>query len=211
MGWSICVCGGNTVIDLSIHDEIRVGNFVKINFQRYFGDTGVTLKYTDYYRHTIDGEVYTPTGTLMSISSVKSEMKVSAGTVSVTLAGLPDEDYQYIKNNRLKWASIQIYRAFFDDNGDPLWGADSVVLEPQTRFKGIISNYSLTEDYDINTKTASNIILLECTSSVILLQNKIAGRKTNQQSQQQFYPDDLSMNRVTTIQDTDFVFGYKQE
>jgi hypothetical protein len=43
-----------------------------------------------------------------------------------------------------------------------------------------------------------------------LFKVKTAGRKTNRQSQQRFFPSDVSMNRVTTIANTDFMFGFDE-
>jgi len=52
--------------------------------------------------------------------------------------------------------------------------------------------------------------MLECSSSVGLLGQKISGRKTNPQSQNRFYPSDRSMDRVPTLKGTKFNFGAPQ-
>jgi len=57
-----------------------------------------------------------------------------------------------------------------------------------------------------SSKGTISIILL-ATSSIDLLNNKITGRRTNPLDQKQFYPNDLSMDRVFLIANSNFNFG----
>jgi hypothetical protein len=45
---------------------------------------------------------------------------------------------------------------------------------------------------------------------VNVLENKVAGRKTNPKSQKQFYPSDRSMDRVPTLKGATYNFGAPQ-
>jgi len=78
---------------------------------------------------------------------------------------------------------------------------------PLARFRGFVNNYSLQEDYDNSTRTSTNTLVLVCSSSLDVLSNKVNGRKTNPYSQKRFYPDDLSMDRVPTLENATFDFG----
>ena len=72
---------------------------------------------------------------------------------------------------------------------------------------GIINNYSLDEEHDVDARTSSNTISLVCASVVEILDKKIAGRKTNPKSFRAFVTDDASMDRVPSLVGANFDFG----
>jgi hypothetical protein len=76
-----------------------------------------------------------------------------------------------------------------------------------TKYRGFVNNYSLQEDFDIVSRTSTNSIILICNSAVDVLQNKFTGRKTNPESQKKFFPNDVSMDRVPTLENATFDFG----
>ena len=50
-------------------------------------------------------------------------------------------------------------------------------------------------------------MILTCASNVDILNNKVQGRKTNSESQRKYFPTDLSMERVATLENSYFDFG----
>ena len=99
---------------------------------------------------------------------------------------------------------MRVYRLF----SNPSTGAVlSIAGNPAGRFRGYVNNYSLQEEWDNQTRTATNTIVLQCASSVDVLNNKIAGRKTNPESQKRFYPTDVSFDRVPNLENATFNFG----
>jgi hypothetical protein len=82
-----------------------------------------------------------------------------------------------------------------------------ITINPIGRFFGFVNNYQLAEDYSIETRTASNTIVMTCSSVVDVLDNKISGRKTNPASQKLYFPNDLSMDRVPSLVNSVFNFG----
>jgi hypothetical protein len=143
----------------------------------------------------------------MGVGSSSSEMRVSGGEMVITLSGLPNSSIYAIINSKIKGSPIKIYRALFNAQTGAFL---SITGNPVGRFNGYVTNYSLNEEYDNDTKTSSNTLVLTCTSVVAVLENKIAGRKTNPSSQKKFYPDDLSMDRVPNLEKTTFNFGAPQ-
>jgi hypothetical protein len=99
---------------------------------------------------------------------------------------------------------VRIYRALFN-------AATGAYLDiegnPLGRFRGFVNNYSLNEELDNTNKTATNTLVLTCASAANVLQNKIAGRRTNPESQKRYYPTDISMDRVPNLENATFNFG----
>jgi hypothetical protein len=83
----------------------------------------------------------------------------------------------------------------------------SITGNPVGRFFGIVNNYSLQEEYDVASRTSSNTIVIVCSSTVEILSNKVAGRRTNPQDQKAFYASDTSMDRVPNLVGASFNFG----
>jgi hypothetical protein len=83
----------------------------------------------------------------------------------------------------------------------------AITGNPVGRFFGLVNNYSLQEDYDVTARTSSNTIVIVCSSAVEILNNKLAGRRTNPIDQKSFYPSDLSMDRVPKLVGANYQFG----
>jgi hypothetical protein len=74
-------------------------------------------------------------------------------------------------------------------------------------FQGVVTNYGFSEQYNEWSTESSLIINLSCSSLVDMLNTKITGRRTNQESMNQFYPSDSSFNRITNLVGRPFDFG----
>jgi hypothetical protein len=158
--------------------------------------------------YTNDGYTYLGLGKLMSISSSASELTSSSGEITITISGIPNSSIYEIVNSRVKGSPVVVERAYFNPN----------TLEPLNftsgknttgRYLGFINNYSLNEEYDYMRKSNTNTIVLQCSSSIDFLSNKYGGRKTNPYSENRYFPNDRSMDRVPTLQNATFDFGKK--
>jgi hypothetical protein len=198
------------MIDLTSYPSIQSNLFVRIQVDEY--RTSPTdeyepqiLKFSDRRGNfTINSEVYTGLGNLMSVSSSSSEIRVSEGELVITLAGVPNDSIYEIINSKIKGCPVRVYRALFNASTGTFL---NIAGNPLGRFRGFVNNYSLNEEYDVDSRTSSNTLVLTCNSSVSVLQNKIAGRKTNPSSQKTFYPGDVSMDRVPNLENAIFDFG----
>ena len=195
---------------------IQTALFVRIQVDQYSpyigsGYTQEILRFSDHHSpFTINGEVYIPLGRLMNITSSRSEIRASSNTVDITIMGIPDTSIREIVSSNIKSSPVKIYRAFFDSRGTlitDLATPDPNFQNPVGRFSGFVNNYTLQEQYDSITRISSNTIQFQCSSVVDLLSKKVSGRRTNQSSQQRFFPTDVSMNRVSTLEGTTFNFG----
>jgi hypothetical protein len=179
-------------------------------YKIYPGDTpqAVALTFSDLNRGNnivYDGYTYIGLGVLMGVTTSNSELKPSSSELTITVTGIPNESIYQILNSKIKGCQVIIYRVICDGvTGEVL---NLIEANPFARFRGFVNNYSLQEEYDVNTRTSRNTMLLICKSSLDVLQNKIAGRLTNPTSEKKYFPYDLSMDRVPALQNTSFNFG----
>lgn len=200
-------------IDLSSYTAIEAGLFVKIQVDYYKSSPSATpssetLLFSDYRGTvTVDGDEYVGLGKLLNISATSSELRSSTGSVTITISGIPNTSIAEIVNSRLKGSPVSIWRMVFDPvTQTPL----AITGNPAGRFFGIVSNYSLEEDHNIDTRTSTNTISMICTSNMEFLENKITGRKMNPKSMKALYPDDVSFDRVPSLVGANFNFGAPQ-
>lgn len=187
-------------IDLSGYSNVQTGLFVSIDIN----GTDI-LRFSDYNATiTIDGHEYKGLGQFVNITTSTSELKSSTGNVTLTLSGVPSTSITDITPLGLKGAKVIVQRIFFDAVTQTVLAISG---NPVGRFFGIIDNYTLNEEYDINSRTSMTSISFTCSSLVDLLENKIAGRKTNPSSYKSFYPSDSSMDRVPSLVGANFDFG----
>lgn len=192
--------------NLDSYTSVRAGLFVRLQIDQYRttpsgGYTNQVLRFSDYDATvSINGESYTPLGRLLNVTQSTNELRPTENPVTITLSGIPTNAINEIVNSKIKGAPITIYRGYFDMAGAQIGDFGG-------RFIGSVNNYSIQEEWDVSSRSASHIMLLECNSSVGLLEQKIAGRKTNPQSQQKFYSGDTSMNRVPNLVGSKFNFG----
>jgi hypothetical protein len=196
--------------DLTTIDSIQSNIFVRIQVDQYRTTSGGSynqqiLKFSDYNgSYVINGETYIGLGNLMGITSTTSEVKASSNELSITISGIPDSAIAEIVHSKIKGSPVRIYRALFNPvNGTLL----SLAENPIARYRGFVNNYSLTEDWNQDDRLSTNTITLICASSLDVLSNKMSGRRTNPVSEKLFYPTDVSMDRVPTLENATFNFG----
>lgn len=200
-------------IDLSSYSAIASALIVKITVDDYRTTSGGTysqqiLRFSDWNQSiTYDGETYLGMGKFVGITSTSSELKSTAGGITITISGIPNTSIAEIVHSRIKGSPIEVRRIVFD----PVTLTQLAITgNPAGRFFGIINNYGLDEEYDPIARTSSNTISLICASTSEVLEKKLAGRKTNSKSHRSFYPTDPSMDRVSNLVGANFNFGVPQ-
>jgi hypothetical protein len=187
-------------VNLSGYRAIQAAMFVRLDIEGYD-----VLRFSDLGRnYTLDGEEYTNLGSLLSVTGSVSEVRATESEFSIAISGIPTNAVAEILNNNPKGSGIVVKRGFFN----PLTGALlSVDGNPAIKFDGIVTNYSMDEEWDFAAQTASHTIVLICSNTVGILRNKVAGRRTNPYDQERFFPGDKSMTRVPTVANSNFQFG----
>ena len=186
------------MIDLRSYTALETAVFVKWevpNFSTaYVSDYNTSIVY--------GGNTYTNIGNLLSVSGATSELKASAGELVIGLSGVPTGSIADILNQEIKGSTISVYRAYFNaTTHSALNIIDGGNVE--LHFKGIVTNYSVTDTVDIGNQLATSTITLTCNSMVEILNNKVNGRRTNPTD----FPNESSMSRVQALANSNFNFG----
>ena len=184
-------------VDLSSYPSIWTSLFVRLDVE----GLGV-LRFSDYnVPYTINSESYAALGSLMNVSDSTSELRLSESELTITLSGIPTANIDTVLDYKMKGSPVQIYRGIFNPN------TGAALTSPVGKFKGIVNNFALQEEFGEGGKDSSVTILLTCTSLVGILNDKLAGRFTNPTSHKTFFPNDLSMDRVPNLVNSNFNFG----
>lgn len=157
-----------------------------------------------YQPITINSNTYTELGAFLQIGEIQEDLKTTNGDVMVSLSGIPSEaNYMnLVLNTQIKGGEIVIKRGFFDvETLVPIPG------EVYERYRGVITNYAIDETENILNGELSNMITITCASINTVLENKIAGQRTNTTDRQKYFPGDISFDRVKELQNTSFDFG----
>jgi hypothetical protein len=173
--------------------------FVKLIVTPEIG-TPVTHTFSTSFRtETIDGVVYQALGTLLNIGTQQRDLRVTSSDTTITLSGLDSDNIYIVLGTKIKGSPIEIYRGFYDDNYN--------LVNTVRRFNGIITSYTITEDLQQDNNIDNFVISVNCSAYKTILENRIAGRKTNSNSWKEFNPTDISMDRVQAISEAYFDFG----
>ena len=188
------------ILNLTSYGSIESNLFVKITLP------SSSLLFSDRLVSTvINGDTYVGLGKLLTITSSSSELRSSSGELTIGISGVPDSSITDLLAANIKGNSIKVSRGLFNATTGAF--LSTVTGNPVNRFVGYVNNLALEEEYDVDTRTSSNTILLTCASNVDIMNNKIAGRKTNPSSHKRFFPNDIAMDRVPNLESSYFDFG----
>ena len=153
---------------------------------------------SSYQNETIDGNVYLALGGLLQVGSQNRNIRVTQADTTVALSGIDGNNIYVVLGTKIRGSELEIYRGFYDAN---------MVLEVPVyqRFRGIVTTYAITEDREGQDDTFT--VSVGASSYKTVLENRIAGRKTNKESWQFFNSTDVSMNQVYSISGVQFDFG----
>lgn len=155
---------------------------------------------------TVNGITFTGLGDLMNISDIQRDIKATGADMTVSLTGIDGSNVGMILGSEIKGATVEVWRGFFDSNNQIIQTPTQQFFK---RYQGIVNNVSISEDFDEKLRTRVATCSVSCASIRMVLENRIAGIKTNDVSWKSIYPGDASMNRVATIVAQYFDFGKK--
>ena len=160
------------------------------------------LRLSDYiYEDTIGGNAFVPLGRLLSISSGSNDIRSTPGELTISLSGIPNVNIAEFTNNRVKGSAIEVWRKFY--NATTLAAIGSEI----GRYKGLVTNFGIEEDYDIAGASSTVTIIVTASSTQQVIQNKVSGRRTNPADQNALYPSDLSFDRVLKLSKSNLNWG----
>jgi hypothetical protein len=179
---------------------VNNAEFVKLTIYNEYANTANANVYTfssSYQEETIDGQVYSPMGGLLAIGVQQRDIRVTSADTSLSLSGIDGNNMAIVLGSLIRGSKLEITRGFYNNN--------YVLTSNAKRFTGIVTNYNISEERQDQEDNFT--ITLNASSFKTVLENRIAGRKTNSESWKEINPTDTSMDRVPSLADRSFDFG----
>lgn len=176
---------------------------------------------SSYKPETISGITYRDLGALMAVGTHQRDITSTNYDTAIGITGIDPYYIYWVAGGpatapvpvpgqadipigyypMIKGSTVTITRGFYNDN--------YILTGNALRFTGIVTSYSIQEqrDSDIAALNDTYTIALQCSSYLTVLENRVAGRKTNSVSWKYFNPSDTSMDRVAGLENKQFDFG----
>lgn len=183
-----------------------------------------TIRYADFVRMTtpsatyrfattptaitvpaVDAEPFTALGQLVKVGNATRDIKSTANETTVTLTGIDPVMLGLVLGTEIKGAQLEMWHGFFDANGQLITTGGTGGL--YQFFNGYVNSFGISEQWFEEVRGYIGTITISASSIQLILQNRLAGRYTNNNSWQFYAPNDTSMNRVAFIQTINYAFG----
>ena len=221
----------NEIAPVENTNLIRYADFVRITtpsatYRFATTPTAITVP-------SVDSEPFTALGQLVKVGDAIRDIKSTANETTVTLTGIEPAMLALVLGTQIKGAQIEMWHGFFNANGQLTSGAlpvtwinnltlnvnwqnqtsENVTWTSDTNgtlykfFTGYINSFTINEQWFEEVRGYLGTITVSASSIQLILQNRISGRYTNNNSWQFYAPNDTSMNRVAFIQTINYAFG----
>jgi hypothetical protein len=193
----------NNIIPLQNTNNIRMADFVRVTTASAtyrFATTPNVLTIP-----AVDSEPFDALGSLVKIGDVQRDIKSTANETSITLVGLDTALLGWVLGHDIKGSQIEMWHGFFNTDNELITTGGTGGL--YKFFTGYISTFSISEQWMEEARQYIGTISASASSIQIILQNRTAGRYTNDNAWQFFNPGDTSMNRVNFIETINYAFG----
>lgn len=195
----------NIITPVENTNNIRMADFVRVTTPTAvyrFATTPSALTIP-----AIDSQPFDGLGALVQIGEVQRDIKSTANETSVTLVGLDTALLGWVLGHEIKGSQIEMWHGFFNTEGALITGGGSSGSGLYQYFNGYINSFSISEQWMEEVRQYVGLISVNASSIQIILQNRTAGRYTNDNAWQFFNPGDTSMNRVSFIETINYFFG----
>jgi hypothetical protein len=181
----------------------------------------------------IDSQPFSGLSQLVSVGSAQRDIKSTANETTLTLVGIDTTMLSLVLGAGVKGSKIEMWHGFFDSNGqlitsnNVLWVNNAVQpikwINSSTNtvnwtstttnsglyqfFIGYINSFTISEQWSEEIRNYVGVITVSASSIQLILQNRIAGRYTNNNSWQFYNSTDTSMARVNYISTANYLFG----
>ena len=162
--------------------------------QTQAGIIGITYYISNCYREVVNpdnSKTYQALAGFLSVSEIQNNISNANDEVQVSLSAIPPTYIAATLGTQIKGGEINIYRAFFN------YTTQQVITNAvYKRFTGVISNFSVQEDLNAAgaSPDVSHTITIIASSIMGVLENKVSGRRTNQEDYQIFWTELNNVN-----------------
>jgi hypothetical protein len=179
---------------------------------------GTTYHISNCYKDVSHGgNTYQALAGFLTVSDIQNNISNSSEELQLGLSAIPSTYIEEILGQPIKGGSIQIYRAFFNYRTQEV-----LTGEVYKRFSGVITNFAVNEDTNIDSQNAeiTHTITVMASNVMGVLENRVSGRRTNRQDYQVNWGEtyftvdittDPSMDRVEALHNANFDFGRKYQ
>lgn len=193
----------NVITPVEGTNNIRMADFIRVdtgsNVYRFTtAPMNITVSAVDFYP-------FSAVGTLIKVGNVQRDIKSTANETSVTFTGIDTSMLGWVLGQSVKGSKIQMWHGFFNTSGALITTGGVGGL--YQFFDGIITSFSISEQWMEDYRMYVGTITVSASAIQLILQNRIAGRYTNNNAWQFFNSGDTSMNRVAFIQNINYYFG----
>jgi len=193
----------NIIIPVENTNNIRMADFVRVTTPSAtyrFATTSAPLTIS-----AVDSQPFDALGSLVKIGDVQRDIKSTGNQTSITLVGLDTALLGWILSQQGKGSQIEMWHGFFNSDGSLITTGGTGGL--YKFFTGYITSYTISEQWMEENRGYVGVINATANNTQTILQNRTAGRFTNDNAWQYFNPGDTSMNRVPFIQTINYAFG----
>lgn len=193
----------NVITPLQDTNNVRIADFVRITnpTNTYLFST----LYSSLLVPEVDSEPFSALGPLVSIGDAQRDIKSTANETSISVVGIDTAMLGWVLGQEIKGSQIEMWHGFFDTEGQLIDAGGTGGL--YQFFNGYVTSFNISEDWFEDAKMYVGKISISASSNQLILQNRAAGRYTNNNSWQFYAPNDTSMNRVSTISTNNYYFG----
>jgi len=193
----------NIITPVENTNNIRMADFVRVTTPSAtyrFATTASPLTIP-----AVDSQPFDALGSLVKINDVQRDIKSTANQTAITLVGIDTALLGWILSQQGKGSGIEMWHGFFDNQGALITTGGTGGL--YKFFTGYISSYSISEQWMEEARAYVGVITANANNIQTILQNRTAGRFTNDNAWQYWNNGDTSMNRVAFIQTINYAFG----
>ena len=193
----------NIIAPVDNTNNIRYADFVRIttgSATYRFATTPTALTIS-----AVDANPFSGLGQLVDVGAATRDIKSTANETTVTLVGIDTTMLSLVLGADIKGSQIEMWHGFFDTNNELITTGGVGGL--YQFFNGYINSFTISEQWMEEVRSYVGVINVSASSIQLVLQNRVAGRYTNNNSWQFYNSADTSMNRVNYISTINYFFG----
>ena len=193
----------NVIAPVDNTNNIRYADFVRLTTGTAvyrFATTPTALTIS-----AVDSQPFTALGSLVAVGEAVRDIKSTANETTITLVGIDTAMLSLVLGSKIKGSQIEMWHGFFDTNNQLITSGGTGGL--YQFFNGYVNSFAISEEWNSEARQYTGVVNLAASSIQLVLQNRIAGRYTNNNSWQFYNSADTSMNRVNYISTINYYFG----
>jgi hypothetical protein len=193
----------NVIAPVDNTNNIRFADFVRVTspdgtYRFSTAPMSITVS-------AVDALPFNALGQLVRVNDVTRDIKSTANETTFSLIGIDTANLGFVLGQQIKGSQIEAWKGFFNTDGELITAGGTGGLYQY--FNGYISTFTISEQWMEEVRSYVGVITVAASSIQMILQNRIAGRYTNDSSWQFFNPGDTSMDRVAVVQNVNYFFG----